>query len=387
VEEGKSVAVTQHFQQLISADSHIYEPGDLWWKALGQRFGDRTPRALDTYQGQPGKFFYSGYQGCPVMRLREQNSPQTEAAAVEAAEKGFGACGYDPTVRVKFQAEAGLAAEVLNPTSMLSILRNPDAEVVQACAAVFNDWEAAFVSHDRRRLIGVSVIPLYDVDWAVSELERTLGNSLLTPMIPCQAPSGCPPYRDPVYDRFWAAASAAGAPVTLHILTGRVLDPLILARTLQSPTEGQENAGLWLELSNEIQLVLANDFIFGGILDRFPTLKIVCSEFEMSWVPGFMARLDQIDVIAPRLHLPRLARRASDYMRTHIWHGFIDDTATVYSIPYVGAGQVLWGSDFPHTRSIGLEAQSTLCKQLATLPRQDQEKVVGGNAVQVFNLN
>jgi predicted TIM-barrel fold metal-dependent hydrolase len=381
------MGVTQHFQRLISADSHVYEPGDLWWKALGQRLGDRTPRALDTYQGQPGKFFYSGYQGCSVMRLREQLSPQTEAAAVEAAERGLGACGYDPAVRVKFQAQAGLTAEVLNPTSMLSILRNPDAEVVQACAAVFNDWEAEFVSHDPSRLIGVSVIPLHDVDWAVNELERTLRKGLVTPMIPCQAPEGCPPYRDPVYERFWAAVSAAEAPLTLHILTGRVLDPLILARTLQTSATEQENAGLWLELSNEIQLVLANDFIFGGILDRFSRLKIVCSEFELSWVPGFMARLDQIEVIAPRLLLPRLDRRASDYMRTRVWHGFIDDTAAVYSIPYVGASQVLWGSDFPHTRSLGLAAQSTLAKQLATLPRQDQEQVVGGNAAQLFNRN
>jgi hypothetical protein len=31
--------------------------------------------------------------------------------------------------------------------------------------------------------------------------------------------------------------------------------------------------------------VLANDFIFGGILDRFPHLKVVCSEFELSWIP------------------------------------------------------------------------------------------------------
>ena len=77
--------------------------------------------------------------------------------------------------------------------------------------------------------------------------------------------------------------------------------------------------------------------------------------------------------------------RASDYMRTRIWHGFIDDTAAAYSIPYVGASQVLWGSDFPHTRSIGLDAQSALYKQLETLPREEQEQVVGGNAAKVFN--
>jgi hypothetical protein len=34
-----------------------------------------------------------------------------------------------------------------------------------------------------------------------------------------------------------------------------------------------------------------------SIYSSFPQLKIVCSEFEMSWVPGFMTRLDQIEDI------------------------------------------------------------------------------------------
>jgi hypothetical protein len=104
----------------MSADSHVYEPRDLWWKALGEKFGDRTPRVLDAYQGREGTFFYTGYQGCPVARLREHNSRETEAAAVAAAEKELVACGYDPAIRVRFQEEADIAAEVMNPTSMLS---------------------------------------------------------------------------------------------------------------------------------------------------------------------------------------------------------------------------------------------------------------------------
>jgi predicted TIM-barrel fold metal-dependent hydrolase len=100
-----------------------------------------------------------------------------------------------------------------------------------------------------------------------------------------------------------------------------------------------------------------------------------------------MARLDQIDENISRFHLPRLSMRASDYMRTRVYHGFISDTAADYSIPHIGVDQVLWGSDFPHFRSIGLEAQSALHALIGTLPRQDQEKVVGGNAAQVFNLD
>ena len=144
-----------HFSSLISADSHVMEPLDLWWNALGSKFGDRTPRYLNEFQGEQGNFFYSGYQGWPVSWLRD-NRPETERAALEAAERGMEACGYDPAVRVQFQKEAGLEAEVMNPTRLMNIMRNPDAEVLKACAQVYNDWLAEFISHDPTRLVGVS---------------------------------------------------------------------------------------------------------------------------------------------------------------------------------------------------------------------------------------
>ena len=203
---------------------------------------------------------------------------------------GLGAVGYDPEVRVRFQEEADLDAEVMNPTTMLGVMRNPDVPVLQACSEVFNDWLADFASYSPQRLVGVSVIPMHDVDWAVEELTRTLNRGLKGPMINCQPPEGCPPYRDPSYDKFWAAAEEAGVPITLHILTGRVVDALILARIGQTPEETSANPGLWIDLFIEIQTVLANDFIYGGILDRFPNLKVLCSEFEVSWIPGFMSR-------------------------------------------------------------------------------------------------
>ncbi len=376
-----------HFQKLISADSHVMEPPDLWWNALGAKFGDRTPRLLDEYRGEKGSFFYSGYLGSPVQRVRIPLSNETEAAAFEAQEKGMEAVGYDPEVRVKWQVEGGIAAEVMNPTTMLGVMRNPDVPVLHACSEVFNDWMADFASYDPHRLVGVSVIPMHDVDWAVGEMKRTLNRGLKGPMINCQAPEGCPPYRDQAYDPFWAMAEEAGVPITLHILTGRVVDALFLARIGQTPEETSANPGLWIDLFIEAQTVLANDFIYGGILDRFPNLKVLCSEFEVSWIPGFMARLDQIEDVAPRLNLPKLEMKASDYMKTRVYHGFIDDTAAEYAIPHVGVDRVLWGSDFPHIRSIGLDAQSTLVQQLQIFTEEDQAKLVGENAAAVFGLS
>ncbi len=56
-------------------------------------------------------------------------------------------------------------------------------------------------------------------------------------------------------------------------------------------SETLDNLGYLIEASR----CRWNDFISGGILQRFPKLKFICSEKEVSWVPGFMYRMDTID--------------------------------------------------------------------------------------------
>ena len=94
-----------------------------------------------------------------------------------------------------------------------------------------------------------------------------------------------------------------------------------------------------------------------------------------------------METILPRLKLPRLQMRASDYIKTQVWHGFIDDTASEHVIPYIGADRVLWGCDFPHIRSIGLETQSAIRHLIGNPSRADQELVVDGNAAKMFKLD
>ena len=372
---------TGGYSKMISADSHVVEPMDMWEKALGHKYGDRTPRVIHEYRGVKGDYFYHGAKDEDIFPIR------TEEAEKEAEERGLKECGFDPAVRVRFMKEANITAEVLNTTLTLPLFRNPDFELVQACAQVFNDFLAEFVSYDPKRLIGTSVIPMDDVDWAVKELERTTKGGLTTAMINCQAPEGRPPFRDSVYDPFWAAAQEADLPLTLHFRTGRkgiINQAVVHSLTAEEMGEGP---GMFVDIFNEIQVVLANDFIFGRILDRFPRLKVICSEFEMAWVPSFMARLDQMMQFGPGLFLPKLEMDASEYVRRRIFHGLIDDPYGQFTIPLIGADQVLWGSDFPHVRSITFEADETVGKLLESLSFEDQEKVVGTNAARVFNLN
>ena len=358
---------------IISADSHVMEPVDLWEKALFEKFGDHTPRVLDGHLGKEGKFFHTGGQ------VMEYGGSDRDSQKI-----GMQAAGWDPAVRVEFQEKADVVAEVLNATFMLLIMRHPNYDCLRACARVFNDWLAEFIAYDRKRLYGVGMIPMDDIGWAIEELERCANNGFRCVNIQLYSPPGSPPYRKPDYDPFWARAAEMDIAIQLHIITGRVPDPI----HFHTPEEQALSPQPQLAMFYEVTGVLVNEFIFGKILDRHPNLRLVCSEFEISWIPNFMWRLDHMqDAMSHRLVLPKLDMRASDYMRKRIWHGVIDALYATETIEYLGADRVLWGSDFPHIRSIGLEARNHVAKAFEPFSAADQALLTSKNAAEVFNIN
>jgi uncharacterized protein len=361
---------------IISADSHTIEPQNLWFERLHDKYGYETPRVVEGHSAQEGLFFFTGKQ---YARFKEQDEKTADAGTPDA--------GRDPAERVSFQKKAGLEAEVLYPTLGLSILhssnRHDYREIVRDCSRVYNDWLAEFISYDHRRLLGAAMIPMDDVDWAVRELERVFKLGFRTPMIHAAPPEGSPPYRDKVYDPFWARAEEMGLPITLHIVTGRIPDPM----ACHSREEWEEGPNMFLSTWEEIPHVLATDFIFGKILDRFPKLKVVTAELELAWIPGFMRRIDMIQgVYSNRLQLPSLDMKASDYLRRRIWHGLIDEKIGLAAIADIGVDQVVWGSDFPHTISVGVETEKALDDLFEGISREDRAKLVAENARKLFGL-
>lgn len=364
-------------ESIVSADSHTIEPESLWLDALGKKWGDETPRVVDGYGGNEGLFFYTGKQ---YARFKEQDQ--------KTADAGTPLAGKDPADRVLFQKKAGIDAEVLYPTLGLSILHSSNRldyrDVVRDASRVYNDWLAEFIAHDPKRLIGAAMIPMDDVSWAVQELERVARAGMKTPMIHAAPPEGCPPYRDRSYDPFWARAEEMELPVTLHIVTGRVPDPM----ACHTREEWEEGPNMFLSTWEEIPHVLATDFIFGTILDRFPRLKVVTAELELSWIPNFMRRIDMIQgSYSNRVKLPSLAMKASDYVRTRIWHGLIDEKGGLAAIADIGIDQVVWGSDFPHTISVGVETEKALDELFGSFSREERQKLVARNARTLFGLS
>ena len=154
---------------IISSDSHVFEPGDLWSKTLGSRFPNDVPQQVSSFEGREGLFFYVGRPG-EAAKMDELVS----ANSVDRRLEDLAKAGSDPVYRLELMAKDNIAAEVLYPTWGLWIPRMPNGAARNACAEVYNDWIQEYCSQDRKKLLANAMIPIIDVEWATKELARTM---------------------------------------------------------------------------------------------------------------------------------------------------------------------------------------------------------------------
>jgi predicted TIM-barrel fold metal-dependent hydrolase len=360
---------------IISADSHVLEPGDLWTKALGGRFGDALPRIVKDFGGYEGTFFYLGRPG-EAARIDEL----VNAVGDEQRVKELVQAGSDPVFRVQLMQADGVAAEVLNPTFALWVPRIPDPAMRRACAEVFNDWMVEYCASAPERLLGVGIVPVDDPEWAVNEAKRIIRRGARGIMVPTQPIEGAAPYRSAVYDPFWAVAEEARVPVTLHIVTGRVRDPF----TYHGADERGEVPRSFLELFGEAAPVLANEFIFGGIFDRFPKLSIFLSEYDASWLPILKYRVDRIEKFPG---LPPLKKPARAYVDENVFVGIINDPLAGKLRHEIGLDRIMWGSDFPHPPCPYPHTRERIGEILAGIPEGDRAAIISGNVSRLYGID
>lgn len=359
---------------VISADSHVLEPEDLWEKPLAGRFDGHVPRVVEGFAGLPGRFFYLGRKG-EAARLEEL----VDANNTDRRLNDLAQAGKDPVRRLALMDSDSIAAEVLNPTWGLWIPRILHPEARKACSRIYNDWIAEYVSTDPRRLIGVALVPIDDVSWAVEELRRTARRGLRGVMIATNPPAGAQPYRSRDYDPFWAAAEEMKMPVTVHIVTGAVRDPF----TYHGAEEREEVPKSFIDLFGEAAPVLANEFIFGGIFDRFPGLRIFLSEYDASWLPILKYRVERIQRFPG---LTPLKKKASSYIDDNIVVGIINDPLAAKLRDEIGVERIMWGSDFPHPPCPYPKTHERIDEILGSLSAGERRKITFENVQRLYAI-
>jgi predicted TIM-barrel fold metal-dependent hydrolase len=339
--------------KLISADSHIVEPPDLYSSRIDARFRDRAPR-MERRRTPAGREYDAWViNGMQVGTLgavmqagqRFEDPSQIDFLGVWTdVRKG----AYDPQAMLAENEEDGVWGSCLQPSQGLFWYRIPDSELLTEICRAYNDWIAEFCKADPERLKGIAMLNVDDVAVGVRELERAKQLGLVGAFIPV-SPLPERPYRDPVYDPLWAAAQDLSMPLLLHIATNRSGVPgcEFTMDVSELTGAGRSTTDHWVRYS-------LSAMVFAGVFDRFPRLKVGSVEHETAWIPHWLKQMDFTYRERPVFTKGWKSKEGmlpSDYWRRNMFVEFMEDDLGVELREHIGVDNMLWGSDYPHAES------------------------------------
>ncbi len=289
----------------------------------------------------------------------------------------------DPGERSTALDLLGFAHQVVFSSLCAGLFDLADPDLRYGAYRAHNRAMASFCSGDRR-LSGVAMTDLDDVDRAIAEVDAALDLGLRLVWLPARAPGGrAPGHAD--HDRFWARLAERRVPFVLHVGSGPLPIGPEWTNDGRPPVEqmtGAEviNAKDFMAVHHSAQRFLGV-LVLDGVLERHRDLHGGAIEIGAGWVPDFLRRLDHAVTIWSRSE-PRLA----GFDRTPTQQAIEQLRFTPYPFEDVGRfveetdpRLYLFSSDYPHAEG-GRDPLGRFERSLASASAADIERFLAGNA-------
>ena len=359
---------------IISADSHVQEPEELYNERLPAKFRDRVPHV----ELRDNKRFFI-VEGRKPRRLDVAEGRETE----EDQEREFRSDpsgGRDIERRLRDLDRDGVDAEVIYPNDSLAVFQSPDPDYQIAMARAYNDWISEWFGGHRDRFAPVGVLPVADIAAAVKEVQRAAVLGLRALKVPIVA-NACP-YHRPEYEPLWAALEEAGLVLTFHSFTND---------RDQYPEDWGEEDGyggalsfMALSMAEGVQPVTY--LISSGALERHPNLRMAVVESGAGWLAWLLHVLDEQVAKKHMWIRPRLALKPSEYFKRQGFVTFSDDPMALRNVEFTGADCLMWGSDYPHDEGTFPNSREVIDRTFVGLSETDRTKIVHDNAAKLYGF-
>jgi len=382
---------------LISVDDHVLEPPNVWVDRVPAKDRDRAPHMEYDDSGMDfwvydGKKYPSSGLSAVAGKSKEEFSPEP----LPYSEMRPGC--YDPKARIEDMNRAGILASLCFPTITRFcgqlFMEASDREFGFVCLQAYNDWMIEeWCGAAPGRYIPLVLIPMWDPQLAARELERCAAKGATTfAFSENPEPLGLPTIHDP--SRYWdpvmAAANDLEMVVSMHVGSSSQV-PKIASDTpfLANLTWGaMRTSGTMLS------------WLFSGMFQRFPKLKIALSEGEVGWMPYYLERAEQVldkqrywvqrgarfmdHAGADAVDLDTLDVRAT--FREHIFGCFIEDRHGIASLDEIGEDNIMCETDYPHSDSTWPNCIQVVKNLIGHLPPETQYKILRGNAERLYRF-
>lgn len=282
----------------------------------------------------------------------------------------------NPAARLKTMDEEGIDISVVFPTLFLTYPVAEDPHFYRALCRSYNEWMAGRCASTNGRIRWVATLPLPDIAASVEELEHakslgacgflTLGTAadiLLD---------------DPRLDPLYTAAERLNVPVCVHV--GWAYPPLT---ALYTDVFRSQASAFVLPIFMAFVSVVA-----GGVLDRFPRLKVGFFEAGVEWVPYWVDKIERLHRQPPggypKKDLPQkyaheYIEEGRLYFSCELDEGRIGETAAV-----IGDDCILYASDLPHAHRVFNAIE--LFRRRGDVSERTKEKILSENGRRFFGL-
>lgn len=352
---------------VFSADSHISLSEDIWYERFPAELKDRAPRI---WWDEEDRIFQLGVGGQALL-------PKQIALAVQQFERMPASTTGHIDARLADLGIEGVDRELVFPNGILMLLGHPDLEVRDLCFRIYNEYLAELQERAPGRFYGVGLVNWWDpagTRRALSELKALGLKTFLMPMkagvgLGSQAVDWTSTQMTPV----WEEIEDAGIPVSHHIGEAPQLTEFNFT------TIGfLYNCATFREMFGK--------YIFGGILDRHPGLRVGWFEGGINWVVSILQDADHAVASYKHMHNWKMQHEPEWYWRNHMYSSFIVDPLGLQLIDRIGADRVMWSSDYPHNESSFGYSRSSLQQVLDIVGAERTPAIIGGNVTRFLKL-
>jgi predicted TIM-barrel fold metal-dependent hydrolase len=389
--------------KIISIDDHVVEPAHLWQTWLPEKFKDRGPRVErrgvkkinwtgaavyreefdDDSPHKADTWVYEDLVYTHKRMVAAVGYPRDEMTMTPITYDDMRPGCYDPKARLEDMDVNHVEASACYPTFPRfcgqTFSEGKDKELGLACVRAYNDWMVEeWCGDSNGRLIPICLVPLWDAELAAAEVRRNAERGVhAVAFSEIAAVLGLPSIHSGDWDPFFQACQDTNTTIGMHIGSS--------SRMPATSADAPPSVTATLAFGGAMMSVV--DFLYSGVLIRFPGLKLSYAESQMGWLPYILERIDDVwednQGWAQTKHIPE---PPSTYFHRNMWVSFFKDQTGINNRDVIGVDRITFETDYPHSDSTWPDTQQVAAKLLDGLTDDEIHKICRGNAIELFAL-
>jgi predicted TIM-barrel fold metal-dependent hydrolase len=305
--------------------------------------------------------------------------PREFTAVLKQYDPLVGAATNDGEARIRELESDGVHTELAFPNALLALMGWPDKSVRELCFRVYNEYIAELQERSNGRFYGVGMVNWWEGEGCrrtLTEMKELGIKTFWMPLKPGVGDDGKPiDYNSKSMEPVWEAIEESGLPVAHHIgeapLASPCRDNSVLVGMVHNVAAFRDMFGR---------------YVFGGILDRHPSLRVGWFEGGINWVPA--AIQDAEHLYASLVHMADhdIEHDVAHYWHHHMYAAFMVDPLGLEMIDRIGVDRVMWSSDYPHNESTFGYSERSVAAVVDALGPEQAKLVVNDNVCDFLGL-